>query len=120
MYLYHPEFFISAVTNIADEKTVLVRARKRRDLTAFLELCCVHEIVDEFAKQIQHLKKNDYPYRLVLPKHEFSGALAILALQVNYPSVKDAVDPNRPLRLQLYYELYALTKQRFEEDDNAS
>jgi hypothetical protein len=87
MWIFTTTGFYTVAENTKDRNTVLVRARVKKDLEDFRD---VYVRPDQDAKITYH-ETYDYPYRMILPKNIFAEAMALTALDVNYPKFKEAV-----------------------------
>lgn len=103
MWVIHPDQgFFSAVEDKADPGTVVVRARVRADLDR------LNKVLSEPAK-IEAFTGSDYEYRLRIPRGEWARAVALIALDIDYLNMKDAVKARQGVkRATVYMRLWSV------------
>lgn len=103
MWIFLPNSVISVVAHREAKGYLLVRARKREDLDAFLA-----PIAGGLGDEVVEIPPPDadYRFRVALMADQFFAALR--AHQPTYPNFKDSVDPADPERRRYYHDVYAL------------
>jgi hypothetical protein len=87
MWIFTSTGFISIVEDKDDSTVVLVRARKREHLEAFLS--------ESDRKGILETPGADYPVRIFMDKEAFVRKVAAAASRIDYPNFKAAIqDPD--------------------------
>lgn len=100
MWLLTPRGFYSVVANNDDPETVLVRARVRGDLEELADLVGGLEILET--------PERDYRWRAVVSRTAWSGALVLLAAEIDYPNFKSEVALRQGHeRAGVYHEVWA-------------
>lgn len=85
MWVFVPGAFVSIVAHRDKPGTVLVRARRREDLTLFFtkgdgpQRCEIHETPDA-----------DYPFRVEASRSRVAHQVMLWAMDVDYPNFKAA------------------------------
>lgn len=97
MWLFMPDFFISAVANKKEPGTISIRGRVKGDVIRFLSP--VMDITTEI-----ECAGTDYAVRQIVTQTEFEDALKYWASQVTYPNFKDAVREN--VRHDAYFDVW--------------
>lgn len=100
MWLLTPRGFYSVVANRDDPETVLVRARAREDLEGLSDLIGSLEILET--------PDRDYRWRAIVSRRAWSGALVLLAAEIDYPNFKAEVERRQGReRADVYHAVWA-------------
>ncbi len=83
VWLLTPRGFYSAVANRDDPETVLVRARVREDLEQLAGVVGELEILET--------PDADYRWRTIVSRRAWTGALILMAAEIDYPNFKAEV-----------------------------
>lgn len=86
MWLFTETGFVSAVCDVKDKSTMVVRARDRKSLEA---------ISKTYGKDIIELSKRDYAYRVFLTKEELTDWMSRAIADANYTNYKSRMEHTR-------------------------
>lgn len=88
MWLFSKQGFVSIVKDrYCEEDEVVIRARKREDLEAVLDM------METERPGIIELPHTDYRYRTIVKQRDFALAVAHIAMEIQYPNFKSAACP---------------------------
>ena len=88
MWIFSKDGFVSVVKDrYCEEDEVVIRARKREDLEAVLDM------METEAPGIITLPHADYRYRTIVKRRDFALAVARIAIEIDYPNFKSAACP---------------------------
>jgi len=101
MWLATKHGFYSIVQKRADE--FHVRGRVRRDLENLLELTRLDLAIHEWPGA-------DYRYRIIVGRNAFSGIMAALALDLDYPNFKAeiAASPDQHDKIEAFHQVWRI------------
>jgi hypothetical protein len=108
VWVLTPRGFYSVVANLDDPETVLVRARAREDLD---------ELADVLGTLfIRETPDGDYRWRAVVTRRAWTGALILMAAEIDYPNFKAEVGRRQGHgRASVYAEVWATLRGLQEE-----
>jgi hypothetical protein len=119
MWVFTTGGFISVVQDRDDPKLLVVRARTREHMRAFLDGCGLHKV------SITHYPEADYAFRSWVSHRTFAEWLAAQAEAIDYENFKDACKARGAARtyldalLVIWRACYKLTgSTRFVADDD--
>lgn len=92
MWLFFKNGFVSVVQHRDKPKRVLVRARRRQDLVAVVNVWSQLFGKKGRAPKIQVDSKADYTYRLNMDKAEWSKVVMSIANQIDYDNFKNSIE----------------------------
>lgn len=90
MWVITTRGFYSAVAHREEPDRLIIRARCRSDIQALRDLLPDAEPY--------RLERSDYEWRLECWAAEWASAMAVMALEVDYPNFKDAVKERQGVR----------------------
>lgn len=98
MWIFTKIGFFSAVeerSEAGEEPWIMVRARVKRDLErlneVFGQLFVVEGRKTKYSAEILEWENRDYPYRVIVPREVWSGALVQLVQDIDYGNFKNEV-----------------------------
>jgi hypothetical protein len=86
MWLFTQRGFISAVQSSEDNDKILVRARDKKALEFISEL---------YDLEVLRTPSNDYPYRVIATREQFTNFLATEAEMLDYSNYKSRLEVTR-------------------------
>jgi hypothetical protein len=103
MWIFTPIGFFSVVAHRDIKKSVLVRARAKKDLETFRKRYCKR------LGPITFLDWSDYPYRATVSRWAFAHAMFKIALDMTYTNFKSAV--KEPKRHNVYMKVWTVMRE---------
>lgn len=104
MWLATTRGFYSAVEDWDNDKVIRVRSRVRADLERLDDL-----VKGGIRARIEKDVRADYLYRVELTRAEWMRVVALLAIEVDYPNFKTAVEKVQgPRRANIYHRVWAV------------
>ena len=94
MWICFNNSFVSTVADLSDYDNLLVRARRRKDLTAVLP--------HGWAKEIVENRSRDYRFRVSIPRSVWARVVSNSVRDIDYGNFKDSV------RDEELHKMYAL------------
>ena len=104
MWIFTPRGFFSVVAHRDDPELVLVRARAHEDLRKLIGVLGQIEILET--------PDGDYRWRTIVTRQAWTGALVLLAAEIDYPNFKDEVAHRQGYeRAGLYGEVWSVLRR---------
>ena len=114
MWIFTPKYALSVIRHPGAD-VLTIRARIGGDL---------HDLQDEYLPELGEIKftaDTDYPYRAECEPEPFARALAMIALEIDYPNVKNAtMQHGGKDRSNVYGRIHAAATALEELDPKAS